>query len=388
MKTIQRPPKPHKMKIDKSTFSNNLSALGVCETGDYAYLKLSLESLSLESIQGINEFPHLQHVNLSHNKLTVLKPLSSLKNLLTLDISHNSLTQLFDFQSPANLLYVNASHNEIKGLGTVSSNKSIQKLNLDHNLISEITGIEDLANLLYLSLNSNKITRISRMPICLQYLDLGNNLITKINKNFDKLIFLRSLDLSFNKITSLRGLEELESLMTLKLQENLIRKVNTLDHLVDLALLTYLDLTGNIVCSKQHYRLRVAFKLPQLASLDGVNVAAEEKIKAENLYGLDVEDRKALFEQIFPGQNFIDRRLVTSEMLDLESDSEEEKEVYPLKKNHTDSRMASRTLSNVNSRENIDPVAMSDILTYSKRYVGDLIEKEEDERRAKVSFNE
>lgn len=51
-------------------------------------------------------------------------------------------------------------------------------------------------------------------------------------------------------------------------------------------------------------------------------MSAEDKIKAENLFGLDLDDRRALFEEIFPGQEFVDRRVHTFEMLDFESDSD------------------------------------------------------------------
>lgn len=388
MKTIYRPPKPHKVRQDKAIFSENLSALGVCSTGEFTYLKLNLNDQKLESIEGIDEFPHLQHIILSNNELTSLKPLSAIKHLLTLDASHNSLTQFLDFTPLSNLLYVNSSFNKIKSFGKVSKNQYLQKINLDNNEISEIEGIEDLPNLQYLSLNSNQILRIAGIPISLQYLNLGKNSISRIGKGFKKLVFLRILDLSYNKLSSLSGTEELESLMILNLEGNIIRKVNTLDHLSELALLSELNLKDNFVTGKELYRLRVAFKLPQLRSLDGVILTAEEKIKAENLYGLDVEDRKALFMQIFPGQNFIDRRLVKSEMLDIESESESEDEAVPQKNINQDMRVASRTLSKTNSRDNIDPVAMSEILAFSRRYVGELIEKEEEERNTRVNFEE
>ena len=385
MKTIQRPPKPHKALIDPSVFSSHLAHLGICATGEYAYLKLNLESLGLESIQGIEKFPLVQHINLSYNKLITLKPLSKLKNLLTIDVSKNNLTQLLDFDPPANLLNVNAAFNFIKTFGKVAKNQFLQKINLDSNQITEITGIEELPNLQYLSINNNKILKISGIPISLQYLDLANNEISRIGLGFSKLIFLRIIDLSYNKISSLKGVEDLESLMILKLKGNLIRKVNTLDHLIDLALLTELDLSENLVCEKEHYRLRVAYKLPQISTLDSLKISAEEKIKAENLYGLDIEDRKALFNQIFPGQMFIDRRLITSEMLDIESLSEEEDEYVHVKTN-SDSKYPSRTLSKINSRENIDPMSINEVLLFSKRYVGELIERAEQERSSRVSF--
>jgi protein phosphatase 1 regulatory subunit 7 len=41
--------------------------------------------------------------------------------------------------------------------------------------------------------------------------------------------------------------------------------------------------------------LQVLFHIPQLRDLDGVKILAEEKIKAENLHGLDQNDKELIF---------------------------------------------------------------------------------------------
>ena len=384
MKSIPRAPKPHKVPVPLSVLQSGLSDLGVTSTNQYTFLKLSLIEKNLESIQGIETFIHLQHVNLAHNSLTNLKNLSALKHLLTLDVSFNLLTSLNDFVPSANLLYLNASNNQFKSMVSVSKHRYLQRVNLDHNLLAAIEGIEDLPNLQVLSLAENKITRISGLPVSVQNLNLSHNEIVKIGHGFKKSAFLRIVDLSFNKLSSLRGASELENLVVLLLKSNNFKKINTLDHLVDLALLSDLDFSDNLVTSKKHYRLRVTFKLPQLRKLDSIIVTAEEKIKAENLYGLDVEDRKALFNQIFPGQIFTDRRLEKSEMLDIESESEEDDVMSERSK--PDSKYVTRTLSKNSSRADIDPAAKSEILAFSKRYVGELIEREEQDKNTRVNF--
>ncbi len=45
-------------------------------------------------------------------------------------------------------------------------------------------------------------------------------------------------------------------------------------------------------------------------------------MKAENLYGEDIEERHRIFKEILPEEEFIDRRLNTAEMIDPESDSD------------------------------------------------------------------
>jgi len=61
--------------------------------------------------------------------------------------------------------------------------------------------------------------------------------------------------------------------------------------------------------------LQVLFRLPQLRKLDKIIVSAEDKIKAENLYGLVLEDRKTIYSHFLPEEPFIDRRISTKEDL-------------------------------------------------------------------------
>lgn len=43
--------------------------------------------------------------------------------------------------------------------------------------------------------------------------------------------------------------------------------------------------------------------------LDGVDIIAEEKVKAENLHGADRNDRETIFKSLLPQEKFIDRRM-------------------------------------------------------------------------------
>ena len=76
---------------------------------------------------------------------------------------------------------------------------------------------------------------------------MARNGIIRIGNGLMPLQLLRSLDLSYNKISSLKGLESLQSLMSLKLKGNLIRKVLTLDPLSDISLISDLELNENEV---------------------------------------------------------------------------------------------------------------------------------------------
>jgi len=66
------------------------------------------------------------------------------------------------------------------------------------------------------------------------------------------------------------------------------------------------------------------FKIPQLRSLDGNDISPEEKIKAENLHALDLNDRETIFKSILPEEEFVDWRVNKIEEVEPESEDEPE----------------------------------------------------------------
>lgn len=86
--------------------------------------------------------------------------------------------------------------------------------------------------------------------------------------------------------------------------------------------LTELDLCFNDVQNRKYYRYQVLFKIPQLRSLDGADISPEEKIKAENLHGLDLNDRETIFKSILPEEEFVDRRINKIDEVEPESEDE------------------------------------------------------------------
>ena len=91
------------------------------------------------------------------------------------------------------------------------------------------------------------------------------------------------------------------------------------------------------------------FRIPQLRALDGTDISPEEKIKAENLHGLDLNDRETIFRSILPEEEFVDRRISKIEDIEPESeDNPEAIEVIETEKNFASQQMdiesvASRT---------------------------------------------
>lgn len=61
-----------------------------------------------------------------------------------------------------------------------------------------------------------------------------------------------------------------------------------------------------------------------LRILDGVLIYPDELVKAKNLYGLDLEDRRMIFKEILPEEEFIDRRINIAELIEPETESDNE----------------------------------------------------------------
>lgn len=341
----------------------------------------------------------MQHVDLSHNQLAKLKSLGALKHILTLNAAHNCLLKMLDFDPPSNIVYCDYSYNKICGLPDLSKHIYLQRINVDYNRIDELGPLKKLPNLKRFSANHNKMVRILELPKSLEYLSLSENKLSHLRTGFQGLQLLRVLDLSHNRIKSLRGLEDLISLMKLNLSSNLIEKINQCEYLEDLSLLSDLDFTDNPITKKKLYMLRVLFKLRQLRSLDGAPATAELKIKAENFYGLDLEDRRAIFEEIFPGQEFTDRRIAKAETLSDESESDRDdiryiddqrpipygtfgsgfnsRESYMASRGSLHlSTPASRAMSRAQSTGSLpEAIKQEELRALSRRLVGELIEK-------------
>ena len=98
-------------------------------------------------------------------------------------------------------------------------------------------------NLEILILYNNKITEIKGLDnlVNLKILDLSNNQITEI-KNIDKLVNLEKLNLSNNKITEIKGLDDLINLHKIDLNTNKITEIKGFDNLKNLKIL---DLWNN-----------------------------------------------------------------------------------------------------------------------------------------------
>lgn len=313
--------------IDQEIFQKGLYDFGrTYDNYNHAYLSLNIEGQELISIGGITTYKYLQNVNLSNNDLTTLEQLGGLYHLIKLIAHHNKLEEILDFVPPQNLEEIDYSFNLVKEISNVDKNPYLKIINLSNNSITRIDGLSTCMYLEELDLSYNQITVIDNLDNLgqsLLKLNLMGNQIKSIT-GLDNLVFLIELNLRKNQISRLKGLQNLQRLRYLYLSSNCLSRCNQVAYLGDLEFLTDLDFCYNDVQTKKFYREQIIYYLPNLRLLDGQEVNSYEKVKADILFGSDLEDRKHIFETYLPEEKFVDRRLFVKEQIDPESDSEEE----------------------------------------------------------------
>ena len=120
-------------------------------------------------------------------------------------------------------------------------------------------------------------------------IDLSENEIVKV-ENFPRLLRLRTLMLSNNKIARVNGKElatECPFLRTLILTNNKLGNLADVDGLGECSRLTMLSLVGNPVTSKENYRLYVIYKCKALKTLDFQKVKQHERQAALKTFSKD-----------------------------------------------------------------------------------------------------
>ena len=317
-----------KILIDPEIFKKGLKDFGTTyDNYNHAYLGLNISGKELISVGGITNYKYLQKVDVSNNDLATLEQLSGLNHLTELNASHNKIEEIMDFDPPQNLEKVNYSFNLIQVIQNIEKNPFLKILILSNNNISKIDGLSTCEFLEELDLSNNHIENIENLdPLssCLTKLNLSSNRIKKIT-GLDNLTSLMELNLCQNEISRLKGLQGLENLRYLYLSSNKLSRCNQVAYLADLPFLTDLDFCFNDVQHKKFYRYQILYYIPQLRILDGQDVTHYEKVKADILFGADLENKKEIFNAYLPEEEFVDRRLFVAEQIDPESDSEGER---------------------------------------------------------------
>ncbi len=131
----------------------------------------------------------------------------------------------------------------------------------DYDLTSLPEGIKNLTNLVGLYLQRNKLTSLKGTEnlINLRELYLNTNELTSLPEGIDKLTNLKWLDLYNNKLTNLESIGKLTNLKWLGLQRN---KLTSLKGIEKLTNLEWLDLKGKMNLISDAEKERITALLP------------------------------------------------------------------------------------------------------------------------------
>ncbi|KAL4140376.1 hypothetical protein PRNP1_014660 [Phytophthora ramorum] len=325
--------------LSREQVTKRLSVLGRNPfTQAHIYTTVALTGLRLSNIEAIREFPHIQHLECNQNELESLAPLQHIPLLLTLDAEENHLTEVLDFEVPK-CCPGNAWVEGARWIGsllrkaTLSKNRIVSmprhelatthpfllELRLAHNAIEEISGVSQLRFLRLLDLSHNRLTSMGGLvggeesPRGLQALEtllLSHNQLTGIDPGVALLPRLTYLDVAHNQLQTLSSLGDYGRLQRLELAHNRVADINELNCLAGLRYLGQLSLHGcplvEAQVSRVFYRARVLRRLLQLQTLDDQQVTSKEKVKALVMHGSDLEARRQVAAKYLPGQEFAD----------------------------------------------------------------------------------
>ena len=184
-------------------------------------MSLDLQEKRLSSLHMLDEFcGRLVCLDASSNALGHLDGVPS--SVRQLRVSHNMLSELTSWDHLANLQYLDISNNDIRSLSALKNLVHLRSIKADNNLLTSLEGVNELDGLLSLRAR--------------------NNLIEEIDFEGTRLERLSELDLAGNQIRSIRNVEMLGSLATLKLQRNQLESFKCESKLHGLR---YLDLSDN-----------------------------------------------------------------------------------------------------------------------------------------------
>ena len=173
--------------------------------------------------------------------------------------------------------------------------------------------IREMTHLKRLALGRNRITEIENLPNTLEALELCYNEIEEM-EGLEAVSGLLYLDLSHNRIREIKGLKGNSALRDLRLGYNFIQKVTGIDHLQHLKRLdlqsnrisSYSDIRAlsensqlrelilhfNPICQESDYTRVVSTMLPKLKSLDAVQVEEEH-----SFFSISVDEMSESIEE-------------------------------------------------------------------------------------------
>ena len=229
---------------------------------------LTMAECSLSTIAGLENAKNLTYLDLHDNTLRNLDVLATMPALAELDLQHNAVTDLSKLSGLDKLVKLNIGFNAVTSLSPLSSCTRLTWLNADNNQITTLDGVDNLNALTDFSVNNNKIVNVSQLAglTGLQNLGIASNTISDItmlsgltklqsfdfsgNNAISELpdwpdgCALTTIDGSYNTLTSIDGLRNMQNLTHVYMDYN---QITNIDALQDCYCLVQVNVFGNAI---------------------------------------------------------------------------------------------------------------------------------------------
>jgi Leucine-rich repeat (LRR) protein len=288
----------------------------VTVTQKHAFLLCDVHGLRLTSCDLLRGYRHLQQLDVSDNRLRALDFLDGMPFLLRLNASRNLLTTVGTFSVPRQLECVDLSYNLLGELGSWQMHRYLKELNLRGNFLEFLgTGLQLCESLRILDVSCNSLLALEGLgALELSELYASANQLSSL-AGVHELRSLRVLALADNHIKDMADFrpENHPVLMRLDVRHNVLAHKERVKTLETFPYLKDLYLSPNPLDQAPHYRQQTLHRIRTLRWLDDAPATAEEKVKADVIYALEVQEKEQIFNAVLPRETFADRRHVTEE---------------------------------------------------------------------------
>lgn len=116
---------------------------------------VSLDSLGLASLTGLEKFHQLRRLSACGNSLGELSPLAELFSVEELRLGYNNLTDITALTAHTALRRLDLSHNALRDITALSGCTALEELDLSYNNLNSLTALRSLAALRTLNITGN-----------------------------------------------------------------------------------------------------------------------------------------------------------------------------------------------------------------------------------------
>lgn len=179
---VQIPDSNLSAAIDKSLQRVQGKPISQAEMATLTYTEPGSWSVGIRDLTGLEYAVNFTHLDLSHNAITNLSPLTGLINLKQLALRGNSISDVSPLFELTNLRWLVLDDNSIENLLPLAGLTELELLYLGNNNVSDISEIASLTNLESLFLEANKISDIGPLAglTQLRELKLSGNSISNL----------------------------------------------------------------------------------------------------------------------------------------------------------------------------------------------------------------